>query len=166
LEALNMEKDSLPPSAFVKRSRCLDSAFRILSRRDHTRNELQVKLRHKGFDAAAIESALARCNELGYIDDSKTAMSLAGQLVDKGYGPLRVRHTLMQKGLDGALIEEALGHCGDETAQEQNARRMLVKKALRLNREADPLRRRQIAYRFLAGRGFPPAVISRALADD
>ena len=146
-------------------SSALDSAFRILARRDHTYKELAVKLRQKGFDGVAIDSALARCRELGYLDDAKTAAILAGHLADSGYGPLRIRQTLGQKGLDDALIEQALACCGDEEAQVLSARRMLGKKASHLSREADPWKRRQKAYRFLSGRGFAANVINRAITD-
>jgi regulatory protein len=146
-------------------SRALDSAFRILARRDHTRKELAVKLRQKGHDRTATESALARCRELGYLDDAKTAAIIARHLVDSGYGPLRVRQTLGQKGLDDALIEQALAYCGDDETQVLSAQRMLEKKASRLRREVDPWKRRQKAYRFLAGRGFSSAIINRAIAD-
>ena len=78
------------------RASALDSAFRILSRRDHTQKELAVKLRQKGFDRAAIAGALARCRELGYLDDAKTAVIIAGHLAESGYGPLRVRQVLRQ----------------------------------------------------------------------
>ena len=146
-------------------SRALDSAFRILARRDHTRKELTVKLRQKGFDREAIAAALARCQELGYLDDAKTAMVIAGHLAQSGYGPLRVRHALGQKGLDEPCIQKALTCCGDEEAQVRSARRMLAKKTSRLSREGDPWKRRQIAYRFLNGRGFSSAVINRAISD-
>lgn len=147
------------------RASALDSAFRILSRRDHTQKELAVKLRQKGFDRAAIASALARCRELGYLDDAKTAVIIAGHLAESGYGPLRVRQVLRQKGLDDAAIEQALASCGDEEAQVLSARRLLEKKAFRLNREGDPWKRRQKAYRFLAGRGFASTVIKSAIAE-
>ncbi len=143
----------------------MDSAFRILTLRDHTRKELAVKLRRKGFDRAAIDGALERCRELGYLDDAKTAILIAGHLAESGYGPLRVRQTLGQKGLDDPLIEQALLRCGDEETQVRSARRMLEKKRSRLSREADPWKRRQKAYRFLAGRGFSSSIIKRAIAE-
>ena len=146
-------------------SRALDSAFRLLARRDHTRKELTVKLRQKGFDHAAIEDALARCRELGYLDDAKTAMIIAGHLAESGYGPLRIRQTLGQKGLDDAVIEKAIACTGDEEAQLASARRMLAKKASRLSREIDPWKRRQMAYRLLAGRGFSSTAINRVISD-
>jgi regulatory protein len=163
-----METDhSRPPGSVPRQSNAgaLDSAFRILTRRDHTRRELALKLRQKGFDRAAIDGAIDRCVELGYLDDAKTALTLVGYLVERGYGPLRIRHTLGQKGVDAALIERALTRCGDEETQVRSARRILEKKSPRLSREADPFRRRQMAYRFLSGRGFTSTVINRAIAD-
>ena len=154
--------DSLPCQANAK---ALDSAFRFLTRRDHTCKELRVKLRQKGFDSAAIEGALARCRELGYLDDAKTATIIAEHLAESGYGPLRVRQTLGQKGIDVAAIEQALARCGDEDTQVLSARRMLEKKASHLSREADPWKRRQKAYRYLAGRGFSSTVINMAITD-
>jgi regulatory protein len=163
-----MKKDHRRQMGSVPRkasASALESAFRILARRDHTHKELAVKLRQKGHDRAATDSALARCRELGYIDDAKTAMIIAGHLAESGYGPLRVRQTLGQKGLDDALIEQALARCGDEETQVFSARRMLEKKASRLSREADPWKRRQKAYRYLSGRGFSSTVINRAISD-
>ena len=142
-----------------------DSALRLLTRRDHTRWELDVKLRKKGFTAIHIAGATARLEALGYLDDAKTAKILADHLVRKGYGPLRVRYALRQKGLDDAIVENALRHYDDEE-QVQNARLALKKKRLRLEREADPVRRRQMAYRFLAGRGYPAMIIRRVIDVD
>lgn len=154
--------DSMPRQVNPK---ALDSAFRVLARRDHTHQELMLKLRKKGFDQTAIQGALARCRELGYLDDAKTAMIVATHLAKSGYGPLRIRKTLGQKGLADVTIEEALSACGDEEAQIHRARRVLEKKAPQLDREADPWKRRQKARRFLAGRGFPTAVINQAIAE-
>jgi regulatory protein len=153
-------------SAQAQASRsALDSAFRMLARRDHTGREMAIKLRQKGFDRDAIEAALSRCRELGYLDDVKTALAIAGHLAASGYGPRWIRQFLGQKGLDDATIAKALAGCGDEETQVLSARRMLGKKKSRLDREADPLKRRQVAYRFLAGRGFSSTVINRAIID-
>ena len=143
----------------------LDSAFRLLIRRDHTCWELKTKLHHRGFGASDVERAMARLDELGYLDDLKTARILAGHLVHKGHGPLRIRHALGQKGLDEAIIEKALGRCGDEDDQAAAARHALKKKRQWLAREADSRKRFQMAYRFLAGRGFPAAVIRRVIGE-
>ena len=143
----------------------LESAVRILTRRDHTRTELAVKLRQRGFGQEAIDAALARCSQLGYLDDAKTAMVLATHMTTKGYGPLWIRQALAKKGLGPDLIEKALVCCGDERDQAGRARRQLSKKSAALRREADPWKRRQMAYRYLTGRGFSAAVIRPLLAE-
>lgn len=154
-------REALSPS----QPKALDAAFRMLARRDHTRHELILKLRRKGFGRQAIDGAIQRCRELGYLDDAKTARSMAGRLAGKGYGPLRIRQALKQKGLDETLVEKVLADGDEEDDQVQAARKALEKKASRLCRESDPWKRRQIAYRFLAGRGFPSSVINRAIND-
>jgi regulatory protein len=161
-----MKNDRSRQSGSVPRqgsAAALERAFRILARRDHTCKELAEKLRQKGHGHAAIDGALARCRELGYLDDAKTAMTIAGYLARNGYGPLRIRQTLGQKGLDDTVIEKALTRCGDEDNQVLSAGRVLEKKRSRLDREADPWKRRQKAYRFLAGRGFSSTVINRVI---
>ena len=92
-------------------------------------------------------------------------MVAARHLAERGYGPLRIRQELGRKGLDHKTIEKTLICCGDENTQEHSARRMLIKKAPRLSREANLGKRRQIAFRLLAGRGFSSTVIKRAIKD-
>ncbi|HSO20331.1 MAG TPA: regulatory protein RecX, partial [Desulfosarcina sp.] len=92
-----------PRAAGAASARTLDSALRMLARRDDTCQELAVKLRAKGFGSADVDQALARCRQLGYLDDDRTAAVMVDHLVARGYGPLRVRQTLLQKGLDAAL---------------------------------------------------------------
>jgi len=159
----HLQQHGRPPCPVA--SSALDSALRILARRDHTCKELAGKLRQKGFERAAIDGALKRSRELGYLDDARTAMAIAGHLAERGYGPLRIRYTLGQKGVDGAIVEKAMSRCGDEAAQVHRARQLLEKKAASFGREADPWVRRQKAGRFLAGRGFSSAVINRAIGD-
>ena len=164
----SMPTDSRRPqrnALLLTQSKALDAAFRLLARRDHTRRELILKLRRKGFGRQTVDGALLRCRELGYLDDAKIARSMAGQLAGKGYGPLRIRQALKQKGLEDALVEEVLATGDDEESQVRAAKKALEKKASRLSRENDAWKRRQIAYRFLAGRGFPSSVIHRAIDD-
>ncbi|WP_319523497.1 regulatory protein RecX [uncultured Desulfosarcina sp.] len=146
-------------------SEALQSAFRILARRDHTTNELAQKLRRKGYGRKAVDGALERCRELGYLDDARTARMMAGHLVARGYGPLRIRQVLGQKGLEETLVERVMAAGESEDNQVRAAKKALEKKASRLGRESDPWKRRQIAYRFLTGRGFSSAVVNRAIDD-
>ncbi|BBO78004.1 recombination regulator RecX [Desulfosarcina widdelii] len=143
----------------------MQSAFRILARRDHTTGELALKLRRKGYDRKAVDGALERCRDLGYLDDARTARTMADHLVTRGYGPLRIRQVLVQKGLEETLVEQVMAECQSEDDQVRAAQKVLGKKTSRLHRESDPWKRRQIAYRFLSARGFPSAVVNRVIDD-
>ncbi len=143
----------------------MDSALRILARRDHTSRELALKLRRKGIGPTAIDAVIERCLELGYLDDARTAEIMAGHLVSRGYGPLRIRQTLCQKGLNDALVEHALKIHSDIQIQADHARRMLDKRSAHLSREPDDVRRRQKAFRYLADRGFSADTIRRVIDD-
>jgi len=163
-----MKNQTRHPSPFANRQsekKAFDSAMRILTRRDHTEKELVNKLRQRKFDATDIENTLNRCRELGYVDDSKTAMAMAKQMTARGNGPLKIRRTLEQKGVDGAIVQSALTCCGTEDDQLESARYIMKRIRFRLYRESDSQKRRVIAYRFLTGRGFSLDVIRRAIID-
>jgi len=146
-------------------SDALQSAFRILARRDHTTGELASKLRRKGYARKAVDGVLERCRDLGYLDDARTARMMADHLVTRGYGPLRIRRVLGEKGLEETLVEKVMAAGQSEDDQVRAAQKVLEKKTSRLRRESDPWKRRQIAYRFLSGRGFPSTVVNRVIDD-
>ena len=151
----------VPPS----HAEALTSVVRLLSRRDHSRRELVAKLQRKGHASAAIDYALSRCSQLGYLDDDRTARTMAAHLADRGYGPRYIRQALQQKGIGEQSIASAMAGHDDETRQLQSARQMLQKKQARLERETDVRKRDQWAYRYLTGRGFAPSVIRQAIDD-
>jgi regulatory protein len=143
----------------------LTCAYRILARRDHTRWELSGKLRRKGFSPRAVDHAVRRCLDLGYLDDMRTAEHMAADLVRRGYGSLKIRQTLARKGLDDAVVEQAVSGVSRGDDLILAARRMLEKKRHRLDRETDAWKRRQLACRYLASRGFSRDVIDRVVGD-
>jgi regulatory protein len=168
LNVFSMKEENPQPSRRVTsphKKKALESAIRILTRRDHTEKELLFKLRLRKFDAAEIEDALNRCREFGYLDDARTAAGMAKQMAARGNGPLKIRHTLEQKGVDDLSIQQALSLCGNENDQVKSAQYIMKRIRFRLYRESDSQKRRAIAYRFLTGRGFTLDVIKRATID-
>ncbi len=96
----------------------LAAALRMLGRRGYFRHELAERLRRKGFDDEDVAAAVARCAELGYLDDD----ALAGRFVEiraseRGWGPRRLELELVQRGLEPgrAAAHARLG--GDDLAR-------------------------------------------------
>jgi regulatory protein len=141
----------------------LSAALRILTRRDHSRYELVLKLKQRGFSRQDIDHAVSACEEYDYIDDLRTAKVYIRQLKRKGYGKKRIHLELIKKGLKGDRIAKILDESVSATDESEAAERVLKKNLKRFEREKDLQRRRDKIYRFLQARGFSRDVITEII---
>ena len=142
----------------------MNSALRILTRRDHTVFELSQKLKLRKFGKDVIRRVLSECERLHYLDDDRTALIFLNQLKRKRLGSLRIRHEFRKKGLRGAKFEKMIiDGCSDDDDR-LNAKQALLKKMNFFDREADSRKRKEKMYRFLNSRGFPDGIISELLS--
>lgn len=136
-------------------------AMRYVARRARTVAEVRRKLREKDHPEPAIDAAVARLKELGYLDDADYAREyVASRFHSKGYGPLRLRQELKRRGVDRHQIEDAMTLLDDEAVLEA-ARKHAHKRWPRLSGEDDPRRRRQKLAGYLRRRGFSYELIRR-----
>jgi regulatory protein len=145
------------------RKRALNTALRILTRRDHSRYELVRKLKQRGFSKEDIDDAVSSCEKFDYVNDERTTKVYIRQLKRKGYGKKRVQLELSKKGLKGDRIQGILDQSVSETDEREGAARILKKNNKRFEREKDSLKRRDKIYRFLHARGFSQGVIAENL---
>lgn len=143
----------------------LNAAVRLLTRRNHAREELAEKLRLRGFPEDAVTEALSACERYGYLNDAETARQFFGELRRKGNGPLKMRQKMARRGLTGDVVDRMLDAYAGGTEERDAARRQFEKRRLRFDRESDPRKRREKIYRFLNGRGFTGEVIRELLAE-
>ena len=138
----------------------LNSALRILTRRDHSRYELVRKLKLRGYSRKDIDQAVSACEEYDYIDDLRTATVYIRQLKRKGYGKKRIQLELRKKGLRGNRVLGILDESVSEADESEAAQRIVKKNLKRFERERDLKKRRDKIYRFLQARGFSRDVIT------
>lgn len=133
-------------------------ALELLTRREHSRQELVRKLVQRGIDEESAETAVDDMAERGWQDDERFAQSLARSRASSGQGPLRIRAELRMHGIDDAAIEAALEAC--ETDWTQRAVDLL-----RRRHPGPPRDRNDKAKRgnFLQRRGFDLDAIHAAL---
>lgn len=144
------------------RERALASAFRALARAPRTRAEIAATLTRRGHDAAATAGALARLEELGYLDDALVADAVARGAERKHLGSRRVALTLGRRGVARDVVEGAARASG--AADLERARAFLARRFPGGLPARGPDRQR--AARLLATRGFPGDVVRRALGID
>ncbi|WP_323011264.1 recombination regulator RecX [Castellaniella sp.] len=133
-------------------------AIAYLSRREHSRLELQQKLSAYSDDSDAIQAVLDALEKDHWQSDQRYAQAYAHRTAAR-QGTRRILGALRQQGLDDtqlADIQDTL-----QATEFSRAQDVWQKKFA-----APPLDARDYArqYRFLAGRGFSGDVISRLLS--
>jgi regulatory protein len=76
-----------------------EAAAAALRHADRSRAELDERLARAGFDEEARHSALERLQEVGWLDDGRTAAGRAASLAARGYGDAYIRADLTRRGL-------------------------------------------------------------------
>jgi regulatory protein len=145
--------------------KALNTALRILTRRDHSKHEISQKLKARGYVEEIIDEVILECQRFDYINDERTADVFIRHLQRKGYGRKRIRFELNQKGLRGEHIQAVLSKSISEADECRCAEKILHKHARRFNREKDELKRKDKIYRFLYQRGFSKTVISELISN-
>lgn len=120
------------------------------ARREHSRAELETKLRQIDADPGLIDAALDRLAELGLQNDDRFAESLVRGQLQRGRGQRMIRQKLQQRGI--AADHPALAEQTESVDWVEQARQLLTR------RFGDPLpdeaREKARQVRFLQYRGF------------
>jgi regulatory protein len=135
------------------KSTALQAAVRLLEARTRSVEGLRSALRTRGYPEAELEAALARVQELGYLDDARHAALRAAQLLAQGKAQGEVQRRLGAEGVGEGVALAAV----DEEARRAGHTDEAAARALLTRRKLTGLK----AARFLAGRGFDEELIAR-----
>jgi regulatory protein len=125
-----------------------ERALKLLARREHSRVELERKLRAHATPEDDLEALIQDLSQRKLLSDERFAESRAHALSRK-FGAARIAHELRAKGLDKALAEKASGAA--RATEVDRARAVWLRKF-----RAAPATREERArqMRFLQSRGF------------
>ena len=84
-------------------------ALGLLSRREHSRQELARKLTNRGVEPDDVRAVIDKLSDAGWQDDARFADLLVRSRANTGYGPVRIRAELGTHGLSTQIIEAAMG---------------------------------------------------------
>jgi len=142
-----------------------ESAMMSLARREHSRAELAVKLKQKGYSAIVITSVLDELEKLGYLDDSRFArIWIERRSAQHPRGRRMLAAELEQKGIPAELVRDALAEHFPEDS-ERGLLIDLVRKRLRSSTGFDPRAFKRRLLGFLARRGFSYDDVRQVLAE-
>jgi regulatory protein len=134
-------------------------ALRLLSQREHSRLELERKLRSHETREGELAEALDALAARGFISDERVADSVLHRRAAK-LGARRVKAELQAKGLDEAVVREAV-----ETLRATEVERAREVWRRKFGQPPADAAERAKQMRFLAGRGFSGAAIRQAIQD-
>lgn len=134
-----------------------ETAFRFLSYRPRSVNEVCKKLAQKGFSSEVINRVITILEDQRLVDDHEFAsMWLRSRMADKPSGRIKLYFELIQKGIDKEIIGLALEKLSPET--EENMAALLVRN--KINRGVSDYKKLE---RFLLRRGFNQELVKKVL---
>lgn len=145
------------PEGSLTGQRLRGTAFALLAKREHSRQELKSKLLLYGACPVELEPLLAELTGNNYQSDERMAGMLVRANIRKGRGPARIQQELKKHHIDAELADEDL--------EEVNWLEQAM--SLRMSKfgEALPTEQKEKArqVRFLQYRGFDLAICLKAI---
>ena len=122
--------------------RAKEKALWLLSYREHSKKELEDKIRRTSDDESA-QKAVDRMEELGLVDDERFARHYAEKLLNTKHMSMRgIAYELTRKGIDRETAEEL---CEELDVDVSEQIRAVIDKKYR-NLSDEKVKRRAVAY--------------------
>ena len=87
-----------------------------LARREHSVLELTRKLSTNGYSLSEINETLAYCHTHGLQSDRRFAEQFCRVHVERGDGPIKIKHLLRHYGIESILIQDVLNEATSDWA--------------------------------------------------
>ncbi|HXH20708.1 MAG TPA: RecX family transcriptional regulator [Dehalococcoidia bacterium] len=143
-----------------ERQQAMEGALHLLSRGPRSERELRLRLRRRGLGRPAVDAAVERVRELGYLDDGDFARAYVE--TRQATAPRSRRHLAFELGRRGISKEVAAGAVED--VSDEDAAYQAAQQRLRALRNLDRRAFERRLGTFLTSRGFSYGV-ARAVID-
>jgi regulatory protein len=153
------EESQLSPEQIWQRT--FQSAIRLLAAKPRSIAELREGLlRGRSASKPAVEAAISRLKEYGYLDDERFAFGYAALKVQqKPVGRKRLKRDLELKRIDRAVADEALDLVFGETSEEELIDRAMEKR-IRLRGRPKNRAEAKSLFDHLLRQGFPYELVA------
>ena len=134
-------------------------AVRLLSRREHSAEEIRQKLVKREFEAAEIATALLELKQGDWQSDERFAEAYVRYRRLKGFGPVRIASELRERGVDELIANRYL--YADESLWLDTLEREYLKKYH--GSDYEDFQEKAKRMRFLQYRGFSIDQINKVI---
>lgn len=131
-----------------------DQAYRYLSRRAHSCQELQLKLSNKGYSKELIQHIISDFLQSGYLNDHDFARSFIIEEINlKKSGPLLIKNKLLKKGISLNICDDLISFLYDFQDQLDNCA-FLAGKKYKQGAEDDDQKKKKVLINYLRRKGY------------
>jgi regulatory protein len=138
---------------------CFEAALNFLKIRDHSKFELESKLKKKGFSTEEIKEALSKCIEYRFIDDEKFARNYFEIEKRKLNGPLKIRADFSKKGIDKKITDNLIDNYQESQEEFDLALKYFFKSKYKIDKKDDFKKKAQAYMRIMSQKGFSKSVV-------
>jgi regulatory protein len=142
-----------------------DYAYRLLSYRQRSTQELRERLNKKGFTAQTVKKTVEYLSRLKFLNDENFARFwVQTRIQSSPLGWSLLRYQLRQKGITEELIEKVFGDYRAEYDEVEAAKRLASLRRRRYkDKDLKPLKLKKRLYDYLCRRGFSREAIMQAI---
>ena len=145
--------------------RANDYAFKLLSYRPRSINEIRNRLKKKDYSSKVILEVIKNLKRLKFLNDKEFAkMWMENRIRTRPMGRYRLKQELIQKGIDKNLVEKTLSNYREEEEIEL-ARELTQRKLRRSYCSLNRLTAQRRLYGFLQRRGFSYDTIQEVMKE-
>lgn len=154
-----MRKQRVRNLALLDEEKARAYAFLLLKFRLRSENELEARLKQKGFSEQISKDTVNFLKEKEFIDDRVFAKGWVASRLKRPFGLRRIKQELAQKGLDKEIIEDSLAQAKKDYKEGQIVRQLAGQRFSRL-KGIEPQKARMRVYAYLLRRGFSPDIVN------
>lgn len=143
--------------------RACDYAYKLLSYRQRSTNEIKERLEKKGFPLRTVKKAIKYLSEVNYLNDESFAKFwIRAKTQLNPCGSLLLRYQLKQKGIAAELLDKVLNEHAQQYDEYEAARKLAVARRRHL-KNLTPQKHKRRLYDYLKRRGFSQDAILQAI---
>lgn len=135
---------------------CFTMLTEMLSRRDHATQEARIKLAAYGFRPQEIDAAIARAQDMRFLNDARFASYFIEERKRRGWGRRKIEVELRRRGVDVTQLVGYPEAFFDDDDDLERAQQLLERRSIPAGRARDKL------VRHLMAKGFSYAVAAQA----
>jgi regulatory protein len=143
---------------FEQYSKAKEYTLGLLSRRDHSNQELIIKGTKKGFNKEVLERVTFELQKINYIDDHRFTSNFIHDAIElRKWSLTKIQSELHKKGVSKNIISEFISDL-DESIWIGQMYSLIRKNKAKFKR-TDATKRKKKMYDFLARKGYSPTLI-------